>query len=168
MDDRITRPGFLYYYDGLPAWTIRVPHPSRFLKVKTSIEFRSFLLPKGGLLACIFRLYDIPDQPFYVHRVFDISETEVSKYLKRSTEAMHWVAELKGGGEDQDVIRILPLEGTNFEEGSREVLNRNKRLGKRLDGASALRKFLDLFEPAAKDGGWEAGWKAVQTKFERT
>ena len=161
MSDRITRPGFLYYYDDVPAWTIRVPHPSRFKKVRTTLEFRRFLLPKGGLLACIFRLYDIPEQPFYVHRVFDISEAEVAKYLKRSAETMVWVVELKGGGEDQDVIRILSLKDTGFREGYREVQASNKKLGKRLDGSASLQRFLELFEPAAKDSGWEAGWEAV-------
>lgn len=167
MSDKITRPGYLYYYDEVPAWTIRVPQPSRFVKAKMTLEFRCFLLPQGGLLACIYRLYDIPEQPFYVHRVFDASEKEVARYLHASEERLHWLVELKGGGEDKDVFRIVSLKKTGFEESYRRALDYNKRLGRRLKGAAALRDFLEHFEPAAREGGWEAGWGAVGKEFNR-
>lgn len=155
------RPGYLYYYDGLPAWTVRVPQPSRFRAVETTLEFRPFLLPSGGLLACILRLFDVPSQPFYVHRVFDLSEAEVARYLKRSRETPYWVVEIKGGGQDADVLRIVALARTGFDEGLKAASAHNKRVGRALDGAAALARFLEHFEPASESGGWEAGWEAV-------
>lgn len=165
MKDGVTRPGYLYYFDGVPAWTIRVPQPSRFAAVRMTLEFRSFRLPGGALLACIYRLFDIPDQPFYVHRVFDPSEPEVGRYLEASRERNHWFVELKGGGQDKDVCRIVSLAGTGFEESHRLALARNGELGGRLRGAKTLSVFLETFEPAAKSGGWEVGWDAVATQF---
>lgn len=166
MSDGITRPGYLYYVDGVPGWTIRVPQPSRFKDVDTSLEFRLFRLPQGGLLACIFRLYDIPDQPFYVHRVFDLSDPEVRRYLDASKEELQWIVEIKSSGEDRDCVRVIPLGGSGFTEGFDGAVEHNEGLGKKLDGGRALKKFLEVFEPAAREGGWEGGWDAVAAKYE--
>lgn len=156
-----TRPGRLYYYDDVPAWAIRVSQPSRFRDAGVTLEFKTFLLPKGGLLACILRLYDIPDQPFYVHRVFDPSDSSVSDYLNRSLETPLWVLELHGGGQDPDLTRLVRLKAKAFKRDLAKILRHNKILGKALNGPSALSGFLKTFDAAAKDGGWEAGWAAV-------
>ncbi|MFH2203681.1 MAG: hypothetical protein ABIJ96_11235 [Elusimicrobiota bacterium] len=161
-ENEITRPGHLYYYDGVPAWTVRVAQPSRFKDVRMTLEFGSFLLPTGGLLACILRLYDIPDQPFYVHRVFDLGDETVAKYLRTSLASRHWIVEVRGGGEDRDVFRVAQLTPTDFQARCENILEHNRRLGRRIDGDAALRKFLATFEPAAKENGWEAGWEAVR------
>lgn len=162
----ITRPGTLYYYDGLPAWTIRVPQPSRFRRVPYTLEFRAFKLAQGALLACIYRLYDIPDQPFYVHRVFDLSDDEVARYLKESEKSGLWVVEFVGGGEDKDCFRIASLKSCGFYEGCQSCLEYNENLGPNLNGPEALKGFLEVFEPAAQSSGWEAGWEAVAKSSE--
>ena len=165
MADLRAEPGRLYYYDDVPAWGIRVPQPSRFRDAGITLEFRTFLLPKGGLLACILRLYDIPDQPFYVHRVFDPSDSSVSDYLRRSRDIPLWVLELSGGGEDPDLLRLVRLKAKDFNRNLTRILRHNKNLGKALSGPRALKEFLKAFDAAAKDGGWEAGWDAVHVKF---
>ncbi len=161
----LTRPGRLYYYDDVPAWAIRVPQPSRFRDAGITLEFRPFLLPKGGLLACILRLYDIPDQPFYVHRVFDPSDSSVADYLKASLEIPLWVLELHGGGQDPDLTRLVRLKAKTFKRHLTKILRHNKSLGIALAGPAALKEFLNTFDAAAKDDGWEAGWEAVRKKF---
>lgn len=158
----ITRPGTLYYYDGLPAWTVRVPQPSRFRHAPYTLEFRAFKLAQGALLAGIYRLYDIPDQPFYVHRVFDLSDEEVTRYLQESEKSGFWVVEFVGGGEDKDCFRIASLKSCGFYEGFQDCLEHNKDLGQDLSGPAALQRFLDIFEPASQSSGWEAGWDAVE------
>ncbi len=156
------RPGRLYYYDDVPAWSIRVPQPSRFRNAAISLEFKTFLLPKGGLLACLLRLYDIPEQPFFVHRVFNPGDSSASDYLTRTLDAPLWVLELHGGGQDPDLTRLVRLDAKAFKRNLTKVLRHNKSLGKKLAGAAALSGFLNIFDAAAKDGGWEAGWAAVQ------
>ncbi len=160
-----TRPGQLYYYDGLPAWSVRVAQPSRFKDVRLTLEFSAFPLPTGGLLACILSLFDIPDQPFYVHRIFNLDDDTVAKYLRSTVKAPYWVVEVSGGGEDRDVFRVLSLKETDFTAAHKKIAAYNKKLGKNLDGEAALRGFLKTFEPAAKEEGWEAGWAAVRKKF---
>lgn len=165
MTDGFTRPGKLYLYDGIPAWNIHVPQPSRFRHVKTTLEFRAFRLPGAGVLACILRLFDVPEQPFYVHRAFDPGDPGVSDYLAKSQESLLWVVELRGSGEDPGCVRLLALKDSGFLECHAEVQKHNRSLGTRLDGAGALKEFLMTFEPASKEGGWEAGWEAVGERF---
>ena len=164
--DEIIRPGNLYYYDEFPAWTIRVPQPSRFQDVRLGVSFAAFPLPTACLIACIIRLYDIPDQPFYVHRVFDLTDEGVAEYVERSAAKKHWVLEIRGGGQDADVFRILSLEHSDLRAVLSFGINENKKKGSVLDGEKALKDFLASFEPAAKDGGWEAGWDAVREAFD--
>ena len=163
--DGDARTGELSYYDNLPAWTMRVPQPRRFQGVEMKLDFSAFLLPNGGLLAGVLRLYDIPDQPFYVHRVFDPTDMPVAEYLRTSLEALYWIVEIQSAGQDCDVFRVLSLKDTGFTEGCKRATAHNRRLGQALDGESALEDFLDAFDPAVQEGGWEAGWAAVRKKF---
>lgn len=110
-------------------------------------------------------LYDIPDQPFYVHRVFDLSEESVARYTDRSLEALYWVIEIRSGGEDHDVVRIVSLRDGGFSAAVQAIRAYNASLGKKLDGACALRKFLETFEPRAQQSGWEAGWDAIRARY---
>ena len=107
MKGEFTRPGKLYLYDGFPAWKIRVPQPSRFREVRHTLEFRPFHLPTAGILACVLRLFDIPEQPFFVHRAFDSADPQVAEYLEQSRTSLLWVVELRGSGEDQGCVRLL-------------------------------------------------------------
>lgn len=161
----LARPGRLYYYDGLPAWLVRAPQPSRFKDVRMSLQFADFPLPNGGLLACILRLYDVPDQPFYVHRLFDPGDPGVAEYLDRCEKRRHWIVEIASGGQDPEVFRVASLDGAGFDERLRAARAHDRRLGSKRDGGAALRSFLAVFDAAAKEGGWEKGWKAVRKKF---
>lgn len=165
MEGGFTRPGKLYLYDGFPAWKIRVPQPSRFREVRNTLEFRPFYLPTAGILACVLRLFDIPEQPFFVHRAFDSADPQVADYLEQSRQSLLWVVELRGSGEDQGCVRLLPLKETGFSGGLESVAGHNRSLGGKLDGGAALRAFLEVFEPTSKEGGWEAGWEAVGERF---
>lgn len=165
MDRDVTRPGYLYYIDGVPGWRIRVPQPSRFQGVDISVQLRLFKLPPGCLFAMIFRLYDVPDQPYYVHRVLDVSDLEVEGYLTETLKHLVWIVEIEGTGEDKGCVRAISFRDTRFTRLIREARVFNGELGPAHDGSAALTAFLDVFEPAAKEAGWEAGWAAVDEKF---
>jgi hypothetical protein len=75
-------PTLTLHYDGdRPAWRICIEKPLSFAGVPYRIKCRLFRLPQGALFGLLLNLYDIPDQPYYVHRVFDLSDPAVVRYL---------------------------------------------------------------------------------------
>ncbi len=67
--------------DECPAWRVMVDYPKDFQEAEYSIDFSLFCMSNGALIACWLRLYDIPIQPYFVHRVLDIFDEVVVEYL---------------------------------------------------------------------------------------
>ncbi len=69
----------LHYVDGRPAWRVAVPNPPQFRNVRSEIDFSLFNLKAASLPAYWLRLYDIPHQPYFVHRVLDLGDATVHR-----------------------------------------------------------------------------------------
>lgn len=155
----------LFYYDDKPAWRISVPHPARFRGVQYRIRFQLFAMPQGVLLGWWLRLYDVPDQPYFVHRVVDLSDSVVRDYMERLARDKTIVLVFESAGTEPGFAESLSVESTGIED---IVADGKRRLAalREQDGRAALDAFMDIFNealPARGDVG--AAWKAVAEKY---
>lgn len=155
----------LFYYDNKPAWRISVPHPARFRGVQYRIRFQLFALPQGVLLGWWLRLYDVPDQPYFVHRVVDLGDTVVRDYMERLAQGKSIVLVFESTGTEPGFAESLSVEATGVEDLLSEGVRRLDALNG-ADGRAALDAFMEIFNealPARGDVG--AAWKAVVEKY---
>jgi hypothetical protein len=155
----------LFYYDNKPAWRISVPHPARFRGVQYRIRFQLFALPQGVLLGWWLRLYDVPDQPYFVHRVVDLGDSVVRDYMERLADGKSIVLVFESTGTEAGFAEALSVEATGVEDLLAEGVRRLGAMGGP-DGRAALDAFMDIFNealPARGDVG--AAWKAVIEKY---
>lgn len=155
----------LFYYDEKPAWRILVPHPARFKRVQYRIRFQLFALPQGVLLGWWLRLYDVPDQPYFVHRVVDLGDQVVWDYMRRLAAKQVIVLVFESTGTEAGFAEELSVEGTGLDAVLRDGEKRLKALGGQ-DGRAALDAFMGIFNaalPARGDVG--AAWKAVEEQY---
>jgi hypothetical protein len=155
------QPARVEYVEGRPAWPVSVVHPSRFRGVEYDLAFELFRLPQGALIACLMRLYDIPESPYFLHRVFDLSFAPVREYLHALVDAGDWTLVLESKGSEPSVTRRMRLDDELLAKLLAHGEAFNARLAK-VEGSKALEQFLSVFEPAAEKNGCEAGWKAVE------
>jgi len=155
----------LFFYDNKPAWRISVPHPARFRGVQYRIRFQLFVLPQGVLLGWWLRLYDVPDQPYFVHRVVDLSDQVVRDYMERLAEGMSIVLVFETNGTEPGFAEALSVEATGVEELLVEGVKKLAAMPNQ-DGRAALDAFMNIFNealPARGDVG--AAWKAVVEQY---
>lgn len=155
----------LFYYDNKPAWRISVPHPARFRGVQYRIRFQLFALPQGVLLGWWLRLYDVPDQPYFVHRVVDLGDSVVRDYMERLAQGKSIVLVFESTGTEPGFAESLSVEATGVEDLLSEGVRRLDSLNG-ADGRAALDAFMEIFNealPARGDVG--AAWKAVVEKY---
>lgn len=156
--------GKVHYIEGKPAWVIRVPQPGRFRDVERSLQFRLFYLPQGALVTCLLKLYDIPDQPYFIHRVFDISHDSVWEFLTQLTRSGTCTLDFESKGNEEGFIERIPVNTRRLSEMLQHGFAYNTGLS-HLNGAEALERFLEVFEPWAQKHGCEAGWEEVERSF---
>ena len=156
----------LFFQEDLPAWRITVPQPGRFSKASYDIQFRLFTLPSGTLIGCWLRLYDVPDQPYFVHRVLDLGDAVVQKYLRRLLDAKRLMLVFQSTGEaDEGFSRRIDIAGDDLGNAIRAGLERVRGLGPVVDEA-ALDDFMSVFNAALRARG-DVGraWAAVQERY---
>lgn len=154
----------LFYYDEKPAWRISVPHPARFKGVRYRIRFQLFSMPQGVLVGWWLRLYDVPDQPYFVHRVVDLGDSIVWDYMRRLDATQTIVLVFESTGTEQGFAEELSIDGTGLGELLKDGERRLQAAG-RTDGRAALDAFMSIFNDALpKRGDVGAAWDAV---FER-
>jgi hypothetical protein len=156
----------LFFQDELPAWRITVPQPRRFKDVRHDIWFQLFTLPNGTLIGCWLRLYDIPDQPYFVHRVLDLGDEVVQQYMERLRKSKRMVLLFESTGErDEGFAQEIDIEGSQIERPLNEGLERVEKLGE-VDEEAALDDFMSVFNNALKERG-DVGqaWEAVLERF---
>ena len=155
----------LFYYDDKPAWRICVPHPARFKGVQYRVRFQLFAMPKGVLIGWWLRLYDVPDQPYFVHRVVDLGDSVVWDYMRRLAEKRIIVLVFESTGTEAGFAEELSVEGTGLES---LLKDGEKRLDvlKGQDGRAALDDFMTIFnDQLPKRGDVGAAWKAVLERY---
>lgn len=155
----------LFYYDEKPAWRILVPHPARFKRVQYRIRFQLFALPQGILLGWWLRLYDVPDQPYFVHRVVDLGDAVVWDYMRRLAAKKVIVLVFESTGTEAGFAEELAVEGTDLDLILGDGEKRLQAMGKQ-DGRAALDAFMAIFNEALPARG-EVGlaWKAVHEQY---
>jgi hypothetical protein len=154
----------LHYEAGQPAWRISVVQPSRFREVDYELKIRLFLMRQGALFGVLLNLFDVPEQPYFVHRVMDLSDPKILAYLDACVRTGLLVAVFEPKGEDEGFRRELRLDAALWEKELRAGQAHNRRL--RTDGDKALAAFLDVFNPASMTKGVESAWDEVGLKFD--
>jgi len=153
----------LEYKDGLPAWRIRVVQPDRFRGVRYVLQTRLFRLPEGALLAVLLKLYDVPEQPYFVHRVMDLTDPEVVRYVEATWRAGRVLAILDSAGQQEGFQRGLELDGDHWRRCFEEGLAHNGRI--QSNGEASLDSFLKVFRPTSQEKGVESAWDEVDKAF---
>jgi hypothetical protein len=152
------------YQDGLPAWRAKIVQPERFRDVEYSIQTRLFRMPKGALASVMLKLYDVPDQPYFVHRVMDLSDEIVAKHVRACADAGRMVLIFESSGEAPDVDRTVDLEPKAWGKLIAEGETHNQ--GRSIDGAASVEDFLTVFNEISRKEGVEAGWQEVEKRYE--
>ncbi|MBI5884312.1 MAG: hypothetical protein HZB91_14550 [Elusimicrobia bacterium] len=148
--------------DGLPAWQVRVVQPDRFKEVRCTLEPRLFKLPQGALFAVLLQLFDVPNQPYFIHRVLDLSDPEVVRHLDLCAKSGRLIIAFDTVGEGIGYNRTLPLNGGRWELLLKDGQAFNGTVSVR--GQAALESFLEVFMPSSRERGVRAGWDAVQER----
>jgi len=182
----------LEYEGEQPAWRISMEKPLSFSGVRYELLGRLFRLPQGALFAILLNLYDIPDQPYYVHRVLSLEDRQALNYLNACVRHGSIVATFRPAeGECTRIIverMLLTIDGElRLPEMERlrgweqvgfqcplgidaQVWKRSLEEGLRynegitVDGDRALRDFLDVFNPAFQKIGARAAWDEVERR----
>ncbi|MDE2293041.1 MAG: hypothetical protein KGL53_13240 [Elusimicrobia bacterium] len=158
----------LFYYDDKPAWRVAVPHPARFRSVQYRIRFQLFALPQGVLLGWWLRLYDVPDQPYFVHRVVDLGDAVVWDYMRKLAQKQVIVLVFESTGSEPGFAEELSVEGTGLEGLLKDGEKRLESL-RGQDGRAALDAFMSVFNEALpKRGDVGAAWQAVLERYPQT
>ena len=166
--------GRLRYRNGRPVWRVSVPNPAGRDTCDASIAFYAFLLPEGGLLACLLCLHDDDVSPTARYRVFDVNDPEAEAFLMASEHRLSWRLEMVrddgqkdlGGpdvarGEKPERSRRLDLAGTGLMESLETVFSHNRTLGSDFDGEAALALFTSALDSRAGEEGLIAAWAAM-------
>jgi hypothetical protein len=153
----------LDYKDGRPAWCLRLVQPQRFRDVEFSLFARLFLLPKGALIGVLLKLYDEPSQPYFIHRVMDLTDPAVLRHVKACVEAKEIIAVFETVGEQPGFDRPLALDAEQW----RKCLTDGEAYDHSIeaDGQQALDDFLEVFRPVSETKGVDAAWEEVDRRF---
>jgi hypothetical protein len=149
--------------DGLPAWQVRVVQPDRFREVRCTLDLRLFKMPQGGLFAVLLQLYDVPNQPYFIHRVLDLSDPEVIRHLDLCCKNGRLVIAFDTVGQGAGYNRPLPLDGGRWQLLLKEGLAYNATVEVR--GQAALDAFLQVFMPVSRERGVRPAWEAVGERY---
>lgn len=150
----------LEYVDGVPAWGLRVVRPQRFQDVRYVLQARLFRLRQGALISILLKFYDVPDQPYFIHRVMDLADPAVVQYIETCVQQGRLVAVFKAVGEQDGFQRGLSFDGAQWGKLLQDGLGHNGRSV--VDGPAALKAFLEVFNTVSGVKGVEAAWDAVE------
>ncbi|MBI5209007.1 MAG: hypothetical protein HY927_03440 [Elusimicrobia bacterium] len=145
---------------GLPAWRVRVVQPRRFRMVPYTLEPRLFKLPEGALFAVLLQLFDEPTQPYFIHRVLDLSDQEVVRHVSSAGERGRLVIAFDTVGQEAGYDRTLSFDGGLWCRLLKGGQAHNSRVQVR--GRAALDAFLGVFLRVSKERGVQAGWDEVE------
>lgn len=163
--DAVGRTIDIDYKNGLPAWRLKIVQPERFRAVEVRLATRAFKMPQGALLGVLLKLYDVPDQPYFAHRIMDLSDERVARHARLCADEGRILLVFERVAQQAGFDRTLELDRDRWrsilEEGSRH----NAAVA--VDPDEALEAFLAVFEPASRAGGIEAGWAAVDRMLAR-
>jgi hypothetical protein len=151
----------LDYFEGRAAWKLDLEKPESFRSVELRFRIRLFRPARGALISTWLRLYDLPDQPYSVHRVLDLSDGACQRWLDAA--AREHVIELMLPGYE----RTLSVEEFCIAElvelGQIHIAQQTAP-----DGNKALDIFLEVFREAMDQRHDVArAWKAVDESLKR-
>jgi len=159
-------PVDIHYYDDEPAWKVVAADPSRFRGVNYDLEIKLFRMPTGGVVALWLRLYDVPDQPFFLHRVLDPTDETIGPYLRAIKKAGKIVVMFESPGEQEGFAVELPVNPEGVKEVLEGAQSHNEQLGDGAIGDKAVEDFLQVFNPSLKeDKSVEAAWEKVSAAY---
>jgi hypothetical protein len=146
----------LEYFEGRAAWKLDLEQPESFRSVELRLRVRLFRPRHGAVFASWLRLYDLPDRPYSIHRVLDISDSACQRWL--GAAAREGAIELLLPG----YRRTLSVEEFHIAE-LVELAQIHIGQQKAPDGDAALQSFLGVFNAAQKERyDVERAWKRVE------
>ncbi|MFH2201616.1 MAG: hypothetical protein ABIJ96_00730 [Elusimicrobiota bacterium] len=149
----------LDYEDTRPAWRLKTVQPSRFRGVRYQVQTRLFLMPEGALIGLLFNLYDIPNQPYFIHRIMDLSDPEVDRYVDACVRCGSIVTIFESKGEEAGFRRDIELDAEEWRACLDEGREHNASI--ETDGSRALEIFLDVFHRISRERGVEPAWDEI-------
>ncbi len=149
----------LDYDNDRPAWRLRTVQPSRFRNVRYKVQTRLFLMPEGALIGILFNLYDIPNQPYFIHRIMDLSDLEVEHYINSCVHHGRIVTVFESKGEEIGFRRDIELDAEKWRQCLQEGLAHNSSID--TDGDRALEIFLEAFHRISRERGVEPAWDEI-------
>ena len=152
----------LDYDDGNPAWRLRTVQPSRFRDVRYSVQTHLFRLPEGALIGILFNLYDIPNQPYFIHRIMDLSDPEVERYAEACVRQSKIVTIFESKGEEAGFRRDIAIDAEAWRECILQGRAHNDTID--ADGDRALEIFLDIFHRISRERGVEPAWEEIERR----
>ena len=159
----------IHYYADEPAWKVVVADPARFRGVNYDLEIKLFRMPTGALVALWLRLYDVVDQPFFLHRVLDPTDETIGPYLQAVKKAGKIVVMFESPGEQEGFAVELPVNPEGVKEVLKGAQDHRERLGDVADGEKAVEDFLQVFNAALKEEkSVEVAWERVRSDFPYT
>jgi hypothetical protein len=153
----------LDYKEGKPAWCLRLVQPQRFRDVDYSLQARLFLMPKGALIGVLLKFFDEPSQPYFIHRVMDLTDPAVVRHVKACSEAKEITAVFETVGEQAGYDRPLAIDASQWKRCLTEGEEYNKSVA--ADGEKALDEFLKVFRPISETKGVDAAWIEVDKRY---
>lgn len=153
----------LHYIDNRPVWWVAVPDPQQFRDVESKLDFSLFKLRTGALIAYWLRLYDIPDQPYFVHRVLDLSDAHAFQYAKRMAASNRLLVLLETKTSIFSTVEVeLAFDEVNLSAILEEGLAHNRELDT-TDGRTALNEYTAIFNQSmGKELSVGKAWQAVR------
>ena len=142
-----------------PAWRLRTVQPSRFRSVRYQVQTRLFLMPEGALIGLLFNLYDIPNQPYFIHRIMDLSDPEVDRYVEACVRCAGIAVIFESKGEEAGFQRDIQLNAGEWRACLEEGREHNAAI--ETDGNRALEIFLDVFHRISRERGVEPAWDEI-------
>lgn len=160
------------YQQGKPAWRIQDENPETFLTVDYEIQFKIFPFPQGALVSCLLMLYDKVDHPYFLHRVYDISDPIALNYLTKIVQYGEVVLLLEKISDNQ----VPGLDSREIHERTitidkallQAVLEEGKEYNQAnpdLYGLEALELFVQEFQELRSQHPLPEIWDRIYQKF---
>lgn len=153
----------LHYEEGRPAWRLSTVQPSRFKEVRYEVQARLFRLNDAALLGILLNLYDIPDQPYFIHRIMDLSDPEVLRYVEACGRHGKILTVFEPKGMEEGFAREIALDAEQWHRCLLEGRAHNAAIT--TDGDKALEAFLEIFHKVSRERGVEPAWEEVERRL---
>lgn len=137
------------FQEDTALWRIDVEAPNSFRDVPIKLETAVFTMPTGALIGLWLRLYDIPERPYFVHRILCFEDPVSSKWLRAIAATGVLIVRLTTTMRDSTLLLRPPVDSGRLSSLLELSDEHNRRLDC-LDSTAALDQFNDVFDESLR------------------